>query len=472
MSAPAATIEPAAPRRPARILVVDDEESMRHYLSLALRRAGHEPFPADGGEAALELCRRGPFDAVLLDLRMPGMDGIAVLARIRELDPDASVLMMTAHGTIASAVEAMRLGAADFLTKPFEAEEILLRLDKALGQRRTAAENRALRGLLEREGGTHGLLGRSMPMRALIQQLELLRNSGSTVLLTGESGVGKGKVARTLHQMSNRADGPFVTVHCPAVPETLFESELFGHEAGAFTGARSARQGLVAKAHQGTLFLDEVSEMSPQAQAKIERFLQEKEFLPVGATSPVKVDVRVVAATNRDLQQAVAAGTFRPDLLWRLAVVQLHVPPLRERRDDIMALVTAQLRRLAEREGWQQKHCSPAVMAALVSHEWPGNVRELENVVERMAVLGGTRPTLEPEDLPDEIRAASPGSATEADYACARDRFEHAYFRALLLRCGGNVSEAARVSGLSRGHLHRRIRELGIPHGSGAPEAD
>ena len=472
MTQPATSIEPARARPPARVLVVDDEESMRHFLSLALRRAGHEPFPADGGEAALELCRRGPFDAVLLDLRMPGMDGLTVLARIRELDPAATVLMMTAHGTIAAAVEAMRLGAADFLTKPFDAEEVLLRLGKALDQRRVAGENRTLRGLLEREGGTHGLLGRSLPMRALLQQLELLGDSTSTVLLTGESGVGKGRVARALHHLSNRADGPFVTVHCPAVPESLFESELFGHEAGAFTGARSAKQGLAAKAHRGTLFLDEVSEMSPQAQAKIERFLQEKEFLPVGATTPVKVDVRVVAATNRDLQQAVAAGTFRPDLLWRLAVVQLHVPPLRERRDDIMALVTAQLRRLAEREGWQQKHCSPAVMAALVAHEWPGNVRELENVVERMAVLGGTRPTLEPEDLPDEIRAASPGSATEADYACARDRFEHAYFRALLLRCGGNVSEAARVSGLSRGHLHRRIRELGIPHGSGAPEAD
>jgi DNA-binding NtrC family response regulator len=305
-------------------------------------------------------------------------------------------------------------------------------------------------------------------MREVVQQLELLADSTATVLLTGESGSGKGLVARTLHQLSSRAKGPFVALHCPAVPETLIESELFGHEPGAFTGARQAKQGLIARANRGTLFLDEVTETSLAAQAKIAAFLQDREFTPLGATQPVRVDVRVVAATNRNIEQAVGDGLFRRELLWRLDVVRLFVPPLRARREDIAPLAVHRLQRLAADR--QPKTLTMDALAALTAYDWPGNVRELENVVERMSVMAGPRDVLGVPDLPDEIRGAAAASVGQTDYEVARQDFDRAYFTALLARCGGSVTEAARTAGISRGHLHRRIRELGVAGGGSDPE--
>jgi DNA-binding NtrC family response regulator len=394
---------------------------------------------------------------------MPGTDGLTVLGRLRSLDPEATVVMMTAHGTIASAVDAMKLGAADFVPKPFDLDELRLRLERALELRRTRAEIADLRQQLQRDH-VPGLVVHSAAMRALQVELDLLRDSTATVLLTGESGTGKGLLARAIHTRSSRRDGPFVALNCPAVPAALFESTLFGHEAGAFTGAVQQKPGLAARAHGGTLFLDEVGELALPMQAKIERFLQEREFTPLGGTKPQRVDVRILAATNRDLAAAAQQGTFRPELLWRLKVVELRVPPLRQRREDVPLLVLNRLQQLASMAGQKAKSVTAEALAALAAYDWPGNVRELENLTERMAVLAGDRDLLGIGDLPDEVREKAPiGEA--GDYEQARRRFDQAYFSSLLVRCGGSITEAARAAGISRGHLHRRLRELQVEAG-------
>lgn len=455
--------EVSAPtREPAlRVLVADDEESMRHFLLRGLQRLGHQVEAVDNGDAAIARWQPGPFDLAVLDLKMPGTDGLQALGRIRAIDPDAIVLLMTAFGTVALAVEAMHAGAADFLLKPFSIEELQLRLQRAVQHRRTSRENRHLRAMLEPADGGAGLTGQSPAMREVLRQLDLLRQSSATVLLTGESGTGKGLVARALHLGSDRRDQPFVALNCAAVPDTLVESELFGHEPGAFTGARGKKTGMLARAHRGTLFLDEIADMSPAAQAKIERFLQEREFLPLGASAPVRVDIRVLAATNRDLPALAKTAAFRPELLWRLDVVTLRVPALRERREDVPLLIAQNLRRLAK-DGGPGARITPDALAALSTYDWPGNVRQLENVVERMVVMAGGRGELGTGDLPPEVRGATAAAETEGDdYEAARTRFDRIYFENLLRRCGGSITEAAQRAGLSRGHLHRRLRELG-----------
>lgn len=445
---------------PLRILVADDEESMRHFLARGLQRSGHQVEVADSGDAALLRWRAGIFDVAVLDLKMPGIDGLAALGRIRAADPEAIVLLMTAYGTVAAAVDAMHAGAADFLLKPFSQEELQVRLQRAIQVRRTARENRHLRAMLEPADGGTGLIGQSAAMRDLLRQVDLLRGSDATVLLTGESGTGKGLVAKALHLGSQRASEPFVAMNCAAVPDALVESELFGHDPGAFTGARAAKPGLLRRAHRGTLLLDEIADMSAPAQAKIERFLQEREFQPLGATEPVRVDVRILAATNRDLPALARSGAFRPELLWRLDVVQVRVPPLRERREDVPLLVAQNLRRFGR--GGDHRLAAEAT-AALSTYDWPGNVRQLENVIERMVVMAGERRELGLADLPPECRGdvAPPGDQAREDYETTRQRFDRIYFEGLLRACGGRITEAAHRAGISRGHLHRRLRELG-----------
>lgn len=435
---------------------------MRLFLAKGLKRLGYEVECCGDGTTALAAWEKAPCEVAVLDLRMPGSDGIAVLSRLRALDPDALVILMTAFGSIATAVEAMKIGAFDFLTKPFDLEELEVRLERALALRRTRQENRTLRRLADDEARRSGLAGASAAMRGVREHVEVLRESNATVLVTGESGTGKTMVARALHQVSVRADAPFVVVPCAALPDTLFESELFGHETGAFTGAVKRRVGWVTRAQGGTLFFDEIGELSLASQAKLERFLQDRVVVPLGSTEAVPVDVRIVAATNRDLAAAVREGTFRAELLWRLDVVRIHVPPLRERPEDIALLAQNHLQRLASREGIPAKSIDQDVAAALTGHEWPGNVRELQNVVERMAVMSGDRKTITVDDLPQELRAAVPSAAGEREYEAAIARFDRSYFTSLLARWHGNVTEAARAAGLSRGHLHRRIRELDI----------
>jgi DNA-binding NtrC family response regulator len=455
--------EHAAARR-LSILVVDDEESVRHFVARGLRRLGYDVETAADGASALAAIARRRFDVTVLDVRMPGTDGLTILGRLRSLDPEATVVMMTAHGTVASAVDAMKLGAADFVPKPFELDELRLRLDRALELRRTRREIADLRQMLQRDQ-VPGLVAHSAAMRALQLELDLLRDSTATVLLTGESGTGKGLLARAIHARSARRDGPFVAVNCPAVPDALFESTLFGHEAGAFTGAVQPKAGLAQRAHGGTLFLDEVGELALPAQAKIERFLQEREFTPLGGSKPQRVDVRILAATNRDLAAASQQGTFRPELLWRLKVVELRVPPLRDRRDDVPLLVLNRLQQLTAAGGAKAKSVTAEALAALSAYDWPGNVRELENLTERMAVLAGDRDLLGIGDLPAEVRDRAPLGEASGDYEQARRRFDQAYFSALLVRCGGSITEAARAAGISRGHLHRRLRELQVEPG-------
>lgn len=459
---PATPAAPAAAPPPLRILVADDEESMRHFVQRGLTRLGHTVEAVADGDAAVARWTSQPFDLAVLDLKMPGCDGLVALGRIRSHSPDAIVVLMTAHGTVATAVEAMHLGAADFVTKPFTLDELQLRLDRALAHRAAKRENRNLRGLLEAADGGVGLVGQSAAMRDLLEKLDLLRQSTATVLLTGESGTGKGLVAKALHLGSDRAKEPFVALNCAAVPDTLVESELFGHEPGAFTGARTHKPGLLLRAHRGTVFLDEIADMSGPAQAKIERFLQEREFLPLGGQKSVRVDVRVVAATNRDLPALAKAGQFRAELLWRLDVVQLRVPPLRERREDVPLLLNQVLRRLA-RPGEAVRTLAPEAIGALTAYDWPGNVRELENTVERMVVMAGERQALGVGDLPTEVRGpgAVSGNGADATYEAARERFDRLYFTNLLMQSGGSITEAAQRAGISRGHLHRRLRDLG-----------
>ena len=462
-------LEPTAgtPPRPTRVLVADDEESMRHFVQMGLKRLGHQVVAVADGEAAIDAWSKASgtdqaFDVAVLDVRMPGADGTSVLARIRSSDQEAVVLLISAHGTVETAVEAIHLGAADFVTKPFAIDELNMRLQRALGMRRTLQENHRMRTLLESPDKALGLCANSSAMRELLRQLDLVAASSTTVLLTGESGCGKGLVAKALHMRSPRRNEPFLAMNCAAVSEALAESELFGHVPGAFTGAHAKKAGLLQRAHGGTLFLDEIGDMSMALQAKIESFLQHREFVPLGSEALRKVDVRVVAATNRDLPERVAAGAFRKELLYRLDVVNLVVPPLRDRRDDIPQLIRTFLS--SGRNAAPHYHFSPDAMAVLIAYHWPGNVRQLENAIERMVVLAGQRRELGIADLPAEMRSSeeSEAAATDDGYEAARTRFDRLYFQNLLRRAGGNVTEAARLCGLSRGHLHRRMKELRV----------
>ncbi|MBL8755403.1 MAG: sigma-54-dependent Fis family transcriptional regulator [Planctomycetes bacterium] len=457
-----------APWPIVRALVVDDEESMRHFLQRGLARLQYDVTVAADGTEALALAEARRFDLAVVDLRMPGLDGLAVLGRLRSLVPDLVVVLMTAHGTVDSAVEAMHLGAADFVQKPFTIAELQLRLERALGHAAMRAQHRNLKAMLAGPDRGIGLCTHSPAMAELGRQVDLLGSSDSTVLLTGASGTGKGLVAKALHLRSGRADQPFLALNCAAMPDTLVESELFGHEPGAFTGATKKKPGLLQRAHRGTLFLDEIGDMSLSAQAKIERFLQDREFQPLGAQHPVRVDVRILAATNRDLPALVAQGRFRAELLWRLDVVSLRLPPLRERREDVPFLIAQTLQRLGK-DGRPTHQLTPDALAALTAYDWPGNVRELENLVERMVVFAGPRSEIGVADLPDVVRgdggqAVAQKAQDPADdhYEAARARFDRIYFTNLLARCHGSITEAAARSGISRGHVHRRLKELGI----------
>jgi len=450
-----------------RLLVVDDEEPQRVMLGNILKRAGFEVQAASDGEEALESLERGAYDLVLTDQRMPKMDGLELLERVRKLSPQLPVVLMTAFGTVSTAVEAMKRGAADYLTKPFERDELLLVIEKVMRQRRLEDEVASLRGVLKERYRLDNIIGASPPMQQVFSLIERVSCTDVPVLITGESGTGKELVARAIHQNSSRAKGPFVGLNCAAVPETLLESEFFGHERGAFTGATRSHPGRFEQASGGTLFLDEIGAMRVDLQAKLLRALQEGEVQRLGSTSSRKVDVRILAASCEDLEQAIRRRTFREDLYYRLNVVPIPLPALRERPGDIPLLVDRFLSASASKLGRGEISLSPRVLDRLQRHAWPGNVRELENCIERMIVLArGDR--LEAEDLPPAVLKGVEAAAGDlegfdlpADGVVLPDLEQH-LIRQALERSRGQLRPAARLLGISYKTLQYRARKYGL----------
>ena len=444
----------------ARVVIVDDEERMAAVVQSALTRAGYDCETCAGGAAALAAVAERGADVVVTDWKMPEMDGIDLLRRLRARWPELPVILLTAFGSVASAVAAMREGAFDYVTKPFDNDELRAGVARALEMRRLERENRYLRQELETRYAVDAVVAESAKTQELLALVRRVASSRATVLIQGESGTGKERIARLLHYWSDRVGRAFVAVNCKAFAEGVLESELFGHEKGAFTGAVSARPGCFERASGGTLFLDDIGEVSGEFQAKLLRVLQEGEVLRVGGGEPRKVDVRLVAATNRVLREEVSAGRFREDLFFRLNVIPLVVPPLRERREDILPLGRHFLQRHASEVG-RPLSLGESAESALVAHDWPGNVRELENAIERAAVLARTS-TIEAEDLlleeaPSRLPARSDSTLQES-----LDQATVVRIRSALEAAEGNRTEAARALGVDRTTLYRLMRRLGI----------
>lgn len=459
----------AAERKPV-VLVVDDERNTRDGLCRALR-GRYEAVSAESAAAAIAVLEKRPVDVMLSDVRMPGGDGISLLRQTRERFPDTICILLTAYGSVETAVEAMKSGARDFLTKPINLDQLDLVLERSLRARALESENAALRRRLDDKFGLHGMVGSSPAMESLYEQIRQVAPTRATVLVEGPSGTGKELVARALHDLSQRASGPFVAVHCAALPPSLLESELFGHEKGAFTGADQMRKGRFELARGGTLFLDEIGEIDASVQVKLLRVLETRRFERVGGDETIEADIRVVAATNRDLKARVAQGAFREDLYYRLAVVTLNVPPLSERPDDIPLLCNHFLGKFAEENGRSLKGFEPAAMALLRAYPWPGNVRELRNAVERMVVLSrGDWLTVGdvPENVRDGAGEAAAAPTAPPDPAESLADAEKRKILAALEAAGGNRSKAADALGISRRTIHRKLAAWGMAAAEGA----
>ena len=467
----------------ARILIADDEDSLRWVLEKGLRQAGYEVTGVKDGPSAIRAVEAEAFDLIFLDVRMPGMDGLAALGKMRERRPDACVVVMTAHGTMETAIQAMQRGAYDYLTKPFDLDEVLLLAQRALEAARLTQEVARLKTGMQEVREFSALIGRHPRMQEVYKTIGRIAGSDVTVLLRGESGTGKELVARALHHYSRRAGRPFVAVSAAAIPGTLLESEMFGHERGAFTDAKERRLGKFELAHGGTLYLDEIGDMPLDLQAKVLRALQERTIERLGGQESIRIDVRVLAATNRDLETAMREGKFREDLYYRLNVVTLNLPPLRERRRDIPLLVEHFLAKHGPELG--ERGVAPEALDRLVGHEWPGNVRELENVVQRAMVMARSGVIL-PEHLPIGPVSAAASVAVDATLEeiierklveCVRGLRQHAsanlydlivglvekpLLRAVLHETGGNQVRAAQILGINRNTLRKKLTEHGI----------
>jgi two-component system nitrogen regulation response regulator NtrX len=443
------------------VLIVDDEAGVRSALTGVLRDEGYAVDAVDSGEACLDRVARAPYDVIVLDIWLPGMDGLATLARLRERRVDAPVVMISGHGNIESAVKAIKLGAFDFVEKPLSLEKTVLVIGNAVRQSRLEAENRALREHVDKR---LTMVGESYAMVQLREQVAMAAPTNGRVLIYGENGTGKELVARTIHALSRRRGGPFVEVNCAAIPEELIESEMFGHVKGAFTGAMLDRRGKFELADTGTLFLDEIADMSLKTQAKVLRALQEQVVEPVGGATGVRVDVRVIAATNKDLTGEIRASRFREDLYFRLNVIPIFVPPLRDRADDVPRLAEHFMAELAREYGRRTKTFEPAALAVLQRYRWPGNVREMRNVLERLMIMV-PGDTIAASDLSflDGVPAADDSSGgTIGPLHDARDRFERDYILRALAQQQGNISRTAEVLGVERSNLYRKMRGFGI----------
>jgi DNA-binding NtrC family response regulator len=446
----------------AHLLVVDDEVNIRTALTKMLGKQGYDVECAENAGRALECLKRGRFELVLTDLKMPDMDGISLLREIRSLDPAPEVILMTAYGTVETAVEAMREGAYDYITKPLEPSRLVVLIEKAVQKQVLAADNVRLRRAVRAKDEYGRLIGTGPGMSEAFRLIDMVAPTAATVLLQGESGVGKELIARTLHQRSSRSSGPLISLNCGAMPESLLETELFGHEKGAFTGAEAARPGKIELAHGGTLFLDEVSEMTPRTQVEFLRVLDQRELRRVGGSKLIHVDIRIVAATNKRLEDEVAAGRFREDLFYRLNVVPLHVPALRERKEDIAALAESFLREFSSAYGLPRKRLSRESLEHLLAHSWPGNVRELRNLMERLVVtLHDT--VIEAGDLPEQYRRAQgPQPTIEVPLGATLEQIEALVIRRTLSEITPHRERAAQILGISPRALHYKLNRYGL----------
>lgn len=459
-----------------RVLVIDDEEVVRAAAARVL--AGYDVSTAATGKEGLKLLRRKPFDLVLTDLKMPEMDGVEVLKRVKEISPEAEVVIITGYGTVKTAVEALQHGAYDYIEKPFTPEGLLNVVDKCLESRRLRIENLMLRREVHALYSLENVVGSSKAMQRVFELVATVAPTGSTVLLTGESGTGKEVVAKAIHYNSPRKDGPFVAVDCGTIPEALIESELFGHTRGSFTGAVTTEKGLLDLAGGGTVFFDEIGELPASTQAKLLRVIQEKEFRPVGGRSTVKADVRVIAATNRDLQAMVGEGAFREDLFYRLNVFPIKIPPLRERKEDIPALTYYFLKRYSEETGKDVTHISLEAIKRLTAYDWPGNVRELENIIHRAVILSRGK-TLKP----SAIALPEPGELDQREVPMTSEELkerkkalreksveevERAFILGALKRNGWNVTRAAGEVGMQRTNFQALVKKYNLSRQKGA----
>jgi DNA-binding NtrC family response regulator len=445
------------------ILVVEDEAKMRRLLELQLAEEEYVAVAVADAETALKLFNKDGFDLVVTDLKLPGMSGLEFLQAVKRANADTPVILMTAHGTVESAVEAMKEGASDYVLKPFSLAELMIVIRKELAGVQLREENRTLREALHQRYEYANIVAQSEKMQAVLAMVERVAPTNSTVLLGGESGVGKDLIARAIHEHSRRSSGPFVKINSTAIPENLLESELFGYEKGAFSGATTSKPGKFELADKGTLFLDEIGDIPPATQVKLLRVLQEKEFERLGGTKTLKVDVRLVAATNRDLRAALEEGTFREDLYYRLNVVAIDIPPLREHKEDIPALARFFLKKFSRDSGTQPKAITPEAVNVLMNFYWPGNVRELENVLERSVTFsaGGT---LDAADIRMDPQPARPAgsAALVLPEGMTLDKWEEEIIREALRQSNGNKSQAARALGLSRNALRYRLSQMGV----------
>jgi len=448
----------------AEILIVDDDASHRRMLEAVLTEEGYAVTHAADGIAAIDAVSERWYDLILMDIRMSRMDGIEALHRIKAITPDIPVIIMTAYAAVDTAVDALKSGASDYLTKPLDIDELRILVGKTLRYGRLEQENQLLRERLGDRFDFANIVGHSPPMKQLFETISLVAPSEATVLISGESGTGKELIAGAIHQNSDRKDRPFIKVNCAALPEPLLESELFGHEKGAFTGAVRKKQGRFQLAHTGSIFLDEIAETAPTTQVKLLRVLQEQEFEPLGSTRSVKVDIRVIAATNRDMAREIREGRFREDLFYRLNVVEIPLPPLRDRQEDILPLAEHFLKRYAEKNRRMIKRFTPGAADLLMRYSWPGNVRELENAVERAVILC-RGDAVGSDDLPDALHTEAGGErAAEAPLkpGLSLKEMERRMILRTLDETGGNRTRTAEILGISRRTLQNKLKEYGI----------
>ncbi|HMK43073.1 MAG TPA: sigma-54 dependent transcriptional regulator [Dissulfurispiraceae bacterium] len=445
----------------AKILIVDDEQDICKALTFLLTREEYSVTCANCGEDGIAIIEKERFDLVITDLKMGKIDGMALLQRVRELSPDTPIIMMTAFGTVESAVEAMKLGASEYVMKPFLNEEIKLTVRRVLEQRKMVRENQALKQQISQRMACREFVANSDAMIKIVETLEKVIPTKSNILILGESGTGKGLLAELVHCNSARRDRPFISINCSAIPEGLLESELFGYKKGAFTGAVSDKLGLIPLAHQGTLFLDEIGDMPPALQAKLLKVLESGEVFPLGDTRPRHVDVRIISATNANPEERIQRGLFREDLYWRLNVIEIKVPPLRERPDDIEILAKHFVRKFADEQGKKMVSLEPDALAALFEYRWPGNVRELKNVIERAVIMCETD-MVAAADLPEKISAAHRAQQTCSSLKVCLNNYEHHLLFSSLKAQRFNKEATAQALGIDLATLYRKLKKYGI----------